>query len=598
MKMKIHRVHRRFWKLPTVPVTIAVGLLMAALFVFPVKAERWSTPTQVTSNLNIADDWGGPSISSDGNRIVLQHKVDGYYEVFVVNSDGTGLKQVTSDQRHYVHLSISGDGSKIAVTSYMPTAPNSFSNAETFVVNSDGTGSTSLISGPVLYCKPVISGDGTKVAVIAASGNLQEMHTELFVVNSDGAGLRQLTNNSWVEQYPSISGDGSKIAFCGYAEGNNSSEIFVINSDGTGLKQVTNSTAENEFPSISGDGSKIAFLSRDTYTDGGGFGINDAICVVNSDGTGLTTVINSTDPKMQPSINYDGSRLTFASLTQGNSNVFVVNSDGTGLHQITQNTKMNNYPSISGDGSRIAFITFENGVNGEIFVSVDLDKDSNAPVTAATYDGRWHVADFSITLTASDDLSGVAETYYKINNGATQNIAANGQPLIATEGANNKLEYWSVDVAGNEEPHKVLNEIKLDKTRPTGSIAINNGNVSASETSVTLNISATDNIKVAQMHLRNNETEWTAWETYSASKNWTLTSGDGEKIVFVQFKDDAGLVSDSYSDTIMLETVKENDFPGAFPTALLVAGVAGIVVVAVALLYLKKRKARGPRAAS
>ncbi len=75
-------------------------------------------------------------------------------------------------------------------------------------------------------------------------------------------------------------------------------------------------------------------------------------------------------------------------------------------------------------------------------------------------------------------------------------------------------------------------------------------------------------------------------------------SGDGTKVVFVQFKDDAGLVSDSYSDTIMLETVKENDFPGAFPTGLLVAGVAGIAAVAVALLYIKKRKTKVSRAAS
>jgi Tol biopolymer transport system component len=430
---------------------------------FPVKAEQWSTPIQVTSNLNIADDWGGPSISGDGNKIVFQHKVNGYYEVFVVNTDGTGLKQVTSDQRSYVHLSISGEGSKIAVTSYKPTTEGSFSNAEAFVINSDGTGMTSIINKPVLGYRPVISDDGTKVAVVATT---ESIPSELYVINSDGTGLKRLTNNTWTEQNPSISSDGSKIAFSGYPEGGDSEEIFVINSDGTGLKRVTNNTAENLYPSISGDGSKIAFVSRDINMDADEFVVSDALCMINTDGTGLTTVIMSPESKRQPSTNYDGSRITFASYTQGTSNVFVVDSDGTGLHQMTHNTKTNIYPTISNDGNKVAFISFEMNVNGEIFVSLNIDMDTNPPVTTNNYDEQWRLADFTITLTATDDLSGVAETYYKINNGATQNTATNAQPHITTESATNKLEYWSVDFAGNEEPHKTLNNIKLDKTAP------------------------------------------------------------------------------------------------------------------------------------
>lgn len=46
---------------------------------------------------------------------------------------------------------------------------------------------------------------------------------------------------------------------------------------------------------------------------------------------------------------------------------------------------------------------------------------------------------------------------------------------------------------GNEElPHKVFTGIKLDKTAPTGSIVINNGDASTSSTSVTLSLAYTD----------------------------------------------------------------------------------------------------------
>jgi len=96
-----------------------------------------------------------------------------------------------------------------------------------------------------------------------------------------------------------------------------------------------------------------------------------------------------------------------------------------------------------------------------------ISEDIVPPTTTTDYDGLWHNSDFSINLFATDDLSGVAETFYRINNGPVQNVSFHGQPLITTESNNNTLEYWSVDNSGKEElPHNILTEIKLDKTPP------------------------------------------------------------------------------------------------------------------------------------
>ena len=94
-------------------------------------------------------------------------------------------------------------------------------------------------------------------------------------------------------------------------------------------------------------------------------------------------------------------------------------------------------------------------------------KDETPPTTVHDYDGSWLNKDFTINLTATDDVSGVSETYYRINNRAVKAVSRDGQPRISTEGANNTLEYWSVDYAGNVEPHKILAGIKLDKTPPS-----------------------------------------------------------------------------------------------------------------------------------
>jgi len=99
---------------------------------------------------------------------------------------------------------------------------------------------------------------------------------------------------------------------------------------------------------------------------------------------------------------------------------------------------------------------------------ITVIEDSTPPTTVHDYDDLWHTLDFTIQLTATDDLSGVAETYYRINDGPLRRTSIHGQPLITTEGANNTMEYWSIDNAANEElPHKILSGIKLDKTAPT-----------------------------------------------------------------------------------------------------------------------------------
>jgi hypothetical protein len=81
------------------------------------------------------------------------------------------------------------------------------------------------------------------------------------------------------------------------------------------------------------------------------------------------------------------------------------------------------------------------------------------------YDGTTHTSDFKINLSTLNALGGVANIYYRINNGKTKSVNVDGQPQITSTGANNTLEYWSVDKTGTEEtPHRILTGIKLTKT--------------------------------------------------------------------------------------------------------------------------------------
>lgn len=96
----------------------------------------------------------------------------------------------------------------------------------------------------------------------------------------------------------------------------------------------------------------------------------------------------------------------------------------------------------------------------------------------------------------------------------------------------------------------------LDNVGPTGSVVINSGNTYTNSTSATLTISATDvNSDVTHMKVSEDSSfTGVSWESYSTSKSFTLSSGDGTKTVYVKFKDEASNESSTYSDTIILNS--------------------------------------------
>ena len=99
-----------------------------------------------------------------------------------------------------------------------------------------------------------------------------------------------------------------------------------------------------------------------------------------------------------------------------------------------------------------------------------------------------------------------------------------------------------------------LAEMQVDRVLPpTGSFAIGSGAQYSTSTAVTLNNSISDDTAMQMRFVNGSDFTGVAWETYSATRSWTLVSGDGTKTVSAQFKDAAGNV-DVTSDTIVLDT--------------------------------------------
>ena len=90
-------------------------------------------------------------------------------------------------------------------------------------------------------------------------------------------------------------------------------------------------------------------------------------------------------------------------------------------------------------------------------------------------DGKngWYTVSVECIFEAHDDVSQSEDivTYYKINDGTQRIYENNNRPKISSERNDNKIEFWSIDGAGNEEiPHNIVENIKIDKTKPTVTI--------------------------------------------------------------------------------------------------------------------------------
>ncbi len=101
--------------------------------------------------------------------------------------------------------------------------------------------------------------------------------------------------------------------------------------------------------------------------------------------------------------------------------------------------------------------------------------DVKAPVTTAavnpgepTGKNGWYTSDVSVKLTASDDMSGVQNTQYRINSGDWTDYS---DTIELTEDGQYKIEYQSKDAEGNTEQAKSV-VVKLDKTAPTIDVSV------------------------------------------------------------------------------------------------------------------------------
>lgn len=254
---------------------------------------------------------GEPGIAA--TRIVFRRKGgEGASDVWIIDSDGNGLRRLTSDESIVYSPDLSPDGSHLLYVSYVSGGPVAYEK-------NLATGSVQTVSAEQgLNVTPVYSPDGRHILYARTEGD----HTELFELQRDPICCgRRVTYTSVGETLNGgYSPDGRQLVMTSSPLG--LPHIYVIPRQGRGEPRILSRYVYGErgyatSPDWSPRGDRIAYQAW----------INSSFQVVTvspdgSDRRVLTSRGSNEDPSWAP----DGRHLVFASTGRGGSAMLILDT--------------------------------------------------------------------------------------------------------------------------------------------------------------------------------------------------------------------------------------------------------------------------------
>ncbi|NDJ52665.1 MAG: protein kinase [Chloroflexi bacterium] len=262
---------------------------------------------------------------SGGDRLAFVSDRTGNFDLYLIDIDGSNLRQLTSNERDDLSPSWAPDGDRIVYS-----AQTSATTRDIALLRVDGQVIDQLTSDAGQNIDPDWSPDGQWIAF---ASDRDGSDYEIYLMRSDGSELTQLTNNSLDDFKPRWSPDSQRISYH-TEESDGQSNVYILERAGGAPLQLTNNSDQDRWPEWSPQGFTLVYVSSHQLL----LGDNALFLVDVNQGEGaraqlLQTVGSDEDPAWSGS----GSEIAFASDRNGSGFDLYVFDILTGvLQQLTQ----------------------------------------------------------------------------------------------------------------------------------------------------------------------------------------------------------------------------------------------------------------------
>jgi TolB protein len=166
------------------------------------------------------------TIAPDG-RIVFTSVRDGDMEIYSMNGDGTDVRRLTNRPGPDGGPWFSPDGQQIVFRGHPLTDPKELADYRTllkqelwrpttleiFVMNRDGSNLRQITRLGGANFAPAWHPDGKRIIFASNSRDPKGRNFDIFSVSLDGSGIEQITYNDTFDGFPMFSPDGRKLVF-------------------------------------------------------------------------------------------------------------------------------------------------------------------------------------------------------------------------------------------------------------------------------------------------------------------------------------------------------------------------------------------------
>jgi Tol biopolymer transport system component len=168
------------------------------------------------------------TVSPKGDKIVFTSTRDGDPELYIMNIDGTNQTRLTFEMGYDGGAFFSLDGSKIVFRSSRPKTNEELADyedlarngmfrpsiLEIYVMNSDGTDIKQITGFGKASFAPFFHPDGKRIIFSSNVNSKKGRNFDLYIINIDGTGLEQITFNETFDGFPMFTKDGKQLVFC------------------------------------------------------------------------------------------------------------------------------------------------------------------------------------------------------------------------------------------------------------------------------------------------------------------------------------------------------------------------------------------------